>query len=202
MKNLLILSMFVASGQTIAIQAAPNVSEMLQCKVISDNSQRLACFDKFASQFVDTSKVEKNLKLAEPSNLQNTVSAPASIAPPTVPATASKPFVTLPQPNEAAVSSLAGAEPSKTKEDVFGLEHKQVITSDSDTVTALVTKVQKAPLGELIVTLSNNQVWRQTSSERMRIKSDDTVVVTRGALNSFLLNKEGSSRSIRVKRVK
>ncbi|MFW8590986.1 hypothetical protein ACOI22_09310 [Glaciecola sp. 2405UD65-10] len=187
MKNLLLLSLFAASGQTIAMQASPSVNELLECKVISDNQKRLTCFDKLASQIVLKSDAKPKLTVAPPTNTPSIVSLPPA------PVAASKPLVTVPQTNE---------DQNKVKVDVFGLEHKQVIISDSDSITALVANVKKAPHGELVITLDNEQVWRQTSSERLRIKSDDTVVVTRGALNSFLLKKEGSSRAIRVKRVK
>ncbi len=85
------------------------------------------------------------------------------------------------------------------KED-FGLEHKENHTEKDSEIKAAVTSVDKAPYGELIITLDNNQKWRQIGSDSMRLKESDTVTITRGVFNSFLLRKDGQNRSIRVKR--
>ena len=87
------------------------------------------------------------------------------------------------------------------KED-FGLEHKENHTEKDSEINASVTSVDKAPYGELIITLDNNQKWRQIGSDSMRLKESDTVTITRGVFNSFLLRKDGQNRSIRVKRTK
>jgi len=87
------------------------------------------------------------------------------------------------------------------KED-FGLEHKENHTEKDSEIKAAVTSVDKAPYGELIITLDNNQKWRQIGSDSMRLKESDTVTITRGVFNSFLLRKDGQNRSIRVKRTK
>lgn len=86
--------------------------------------------------------------------------------------------------------------------DDFGLEHKKDQTEKDSEIKAAVTSVDKAPYGELIITLDNNQKWRQIGSDSMRLKESDTVTITRGVFNSFLLRKDGQNRSIRVKRTK
>ena len=64
-----------------------------------------------------------------------------------------------------------------------------------------VTAVTKSSSGKLTITLENGQVWRQSDSKSFRISVGDAVVVRAKSLGSFMLSKEGSSRSIRVKRV-
>ena len=86
--------------------------------------------------------------------------------------------------------------------DDFGLEHKKDQAEKDSEIKAAVTPVDKAPYGELIITLDNNQKWRQVGSDSMRLKKSDAVTITRGAFNSFLLRKDGQNRSIRVKRTK
>lgn len=95
-------------------------------------------------------------------------------------------------------------EQSKTlnKEEKFGLEHKDISANAESEQIALVKKVKKAPHGELILTLANGQVWRQLGTDNFRVKVEAEVTIMRGALNSFLLKKMGSNKTIRVKRVK
>ena len=66
----------------------------------------------------------------------------------------------------------------------------------------MVTSVKEAAYGELIISLDNGQQWRQIGSDSMRLKENDTIVISRGAFNSFLLKQDGKNRSIRVKRTK
>ncbi|MDP4983158.1 MAG: hypothetical protein NWQ59_05680, partial [Pseudoalteromonas tunicata] len=85
---------------------------------------------------------------------------------------------------------------------VFGLEHKQASESEeAETLVAIVNTIKKAPRGELILTLDNNQVWRQLGTDGFRIKTGQTVVISRGAFNSFLLKLQGGNKTVRVKRV-
>jgi len=112
--------------------------------------------------------------------------------------------------NTQAVSPIRGtissnAEPIRgtiTPINEFGLEHKDVTKGKAAKIKADVALVKTAHYGELVITLNNNQQWRQIGTDRMRLKKGDTVIISRGALSSFLLKKEGSNRSIRVKRTK
>jgi len=87
-----------------------------------------------------------------------------------------------------------------SKADDFGLEHKEITKDKDENITASVSSVRKAPYGELIITLDNDQQWRQIGSDSLKLKESDTVVISRGVFNSFLLRKDGQNRSIRVKR--
>ncbi|MCQ8879678.1 hypothetical protein NQT69_16885 [Pseudoalteromonas shioyasakiensis] len=119
----------------------------------------------------------------------------------------SKPTTTkqLTPADTAAPAATAGAVVAtdqivKTKNEDFGLEHKEATKGNDDEITAVVTDVKQAPYGELIITLNNGQKWRQIGSDRMRLNSEDTVVIERGMFNSFLLRVQGKNNSIRVKR--
>ena len=65
----------------------------------------------------------------------------------------------------------------------------------------LVTAVTKSSTGKLTITLENGQVWRQNDSKTFRLSAGDAVFVRSKSLGSFVLSKESSSRSIRVKRI-
>lgn len=73
---------------------------------------------------------------------------------------------------------------------------EQIEEESAETVTA----VTKSSAGRLTITLENGQVWRQSDSKSFRISVGDAVVVRAKSLGSFMMSKEGSSRSIRVKR--
>lgn len=64
-----------------------------------------------------------------------------------------------------------------------------------------VTAVTKNSSGRLTITLENGQIWRQMDSKTLRVSVGDKVFVRAKSLGSFMLSKETSSRSIRVKRV-
>jgi len=84
----------------------------------------------------------------------------------------------------------------------FGLEHKDINGDRAKDIRAVVSSIKKTPYGKLIINLNNNQQWRQKDSERMSLKQGDKIVISRGSFNSFLLKKDGTNRSIRVKRTK
>ena len=88
----------------------------------------------------------------------------------------------------------------KTKNEDFGVEHKEVAKVNDDQINAIVKSVKTAPYGELIIELENGQQWRQIGSDKIKLKVNETVIIERGVFNSFLLRIEGQNRSIRVKR--
>ncbi|MBH0017763.1 hypothetical protein JFJ09_18940 [Pseudoalteromonas arctica] len=111
---------------------------------------------------------------------------------------------TLTPPTANNVPQVVAAAPmqAKAKTDDFGLEHKESQVEKETEIKAMVTSVKEAAYGELIISLDNGQQWRQIGSDRMRLKENDTIVISRGAFNSFLLKQDGKNRSIRVKRTK
>ncbi|SFC83583.1 hypothetical protein [Pseudoalteromonas denitrificans] len=90
---------------------------------------------------------------------------------------------------------------SQNKDQAFGLEHKDIAKDAAQEQTARVTSVKKAPRGELILTLENGQKWRQIGTERLKVKVNNDVIISRGVLNSFQLGVVDSNKKIRVKRV-
>ncbi|MBE0360932.1 MULTISPECIES: hypothetical protein [Pseudoalteromonas] len=104
--------------------------------------------------------------------------------------------------NTSPVPVTAIANTTKIKNEDFGLEHKEIAKENDDKITAAVSSIKEAPYGELIINLENGQQWRQIGSDSMRLEKTDTVVISRGVFNSFLLVKYGQKRSIRVKRTK
>lgn len=113
-----------------------------------------------------------------------------------------KPTVTQKLTAPSTSTSTPAVAVVDAPKDDFGLEHKQDKKNKESEIKATITSVEKALYGELIITLNNNQKWRQIGSDSIRLKESDSVTITRGVFNSFLLSKDGQNRSIRVKRTK
>ena len=106
-----------------------------------------------------------------------------------------------PQVHVAPVSPEQKVVANSAANTEFGLEHKNIAKEgDSQELVSIISAVKKAPRGELILTLDNGQVWRQLGTDSFRVQSGQTVIISRGMLNSFLLKIEGKNKSIRVKR--
>ena len=69
-------------------------------------------------------------------------------------------------------------------------------------ITAIVAKVKKLIRGQWVVDLENGQQWQQQDTARMKLTVGDHIRLTKGSLGVVYLVKEGSNRSIRVKRLK
>ncbi|MBE0459401.1 hypothetical protein NDQ71_12650 [Pseudoalteromonas sp. KG3] len=152
-----------------------NLQALQACTFVENDFNRLLCYDNTMA----------GKSLSKPTTSQ-TLTPPANSAAPAVAA--------------ATGTVAAGEQIVKTKNEDFGLEHKEVSKDNDDEISAVVTNVEEAPYGELIITLDNGQQWRQVGSDRLRLTNNDTVVIERGMFNSFLLKKAGQNRSIRVKR--
>lgn len=102
----------------------------------------------------------------------------------------------------ASVVAAAAPAQATNANNNFGVEHKRISENGADEITATVSSVKKAPHGELIVRLDNNQQWRQIGADAFRLASGNKVVIKRGMFNSFLMKKLDGNKTIRVKRVK
>ena len=79
---------------------------------------------------------------------------------------------------------------------------KEELASEINTITLTVSKVTKTAYDELNITFDNGQKWKQKDNQSLRLAAGDNVTLTKGALGSVYLNKEDSSKRIRVKRLK
>jgi len=174
MKKQLLSLLVLLSAPTVTAQEI-NVQALQACSFIENDFNRLLCYDNTVAGKPLTKPSEKK-----------------TLTPP-------KPVANI-TPNVSAPVAAVTASAPAAKGDDFGLEHKEAHEEKDTQVKAVVTSVEKAAYGELIITLDNNQQWRQIGSDSMRLKESDTVTISRGVFNSFLLRKDGQNRSIRVKR--
>jgi hypothetical protein len=154
-----------------------NLQALQACTFVENDFNRLLCYDN----------VMAGKSLSKPATKQQIEQPVANSA-----AAAS--------PAPVAAAGATTEQIVRTKNEDFGLEHKEVAKVNDDQISASVKSVKKAPYGELIIELDNGQQWRQVGSDSLRLKKQDVVVIERGVFNSFLLKIEGQNRSIRVKR--
>jgi len=172
MKKQLLSLLVLISAPTFAAQTQFNTQALQACSFIENDFNRLLCYD-------------------------NTIAGKSLVKP-----SVTK-MLTPPTTNNVPQAAVTAPMQATEKADDFGLEHKKEEQVEKETeIKAMVTSVDEAAYGELIISLDNGQQWRQIGSDSMRLKEDDTIVISRGAFSSFLLKKEGKNRSIRVKRTK
>ncbi|WP_105258465.1 hypothetical protein [Pseudoalteromonas sp. T1lg88] len=177
------LALLATLSTTAQADDGVNIQALKACSFIENDFRRLLCYD--------------NIMAGKPID-----SMPANV-PTNVPANkAGKSQGKGAEASAAAAGNANANAANKGKKDKgdFGLEHKQRNEENGDELVAKVSSIKEAPYGELIITLDNGQRWRQVGTESFRISKNDTVVISRAMFNSFLLKKQGSNKSIRVKR--
>ncbi|ARD23983.1 hypothetical protein [Shewanella japonica] len=195
------LTLVATFALAITSQAHASVEEQLAtCASHTDKLDRLMCYDALAAS------VSTATSTLSTSQTAKAVTAPAAVA------------VTSTQTNTAPVTPTAAAAPveasANTAEQEFGLKNvaekdeqefglKQVADDEEDVrLYAEVSSIKKDPYGSLIVTLANEQTWKQVGTERYKLKSGQTIFIKKGALGSFLLGSDGRNSTMRVKRLK
>ncbi len=155
-------------------------SDVIRCTKISENNERLACFDQVAKYYAN----------------KNTNAQPTSkpqIAASTTPQTPTSPPVST-KPASPATQIISG-------EDAFG---------KADTEINPIEKIETTIIGEFkgwkkgaILKLKNGQTWKVISRTKGYINIvNPKVVISRGALGSYNMNVEGLNASAKVRRVK
>jgi hypothetical protein len=69
-------------------------------------------------------------------------------------------------------------------------------------IFATVSKVKKLLRGQWVLYFDNGQKWQQTDTTRIKFKVGNKVRLDKGAMGAIYLYKDGSHRSIKVKRLK
>jgi hypothetical protein len=171
------------------------------CAKNNDSLQRLVCYDKLAKDTKNSQpkhqqatlketiveKVDSDVQVAQKNPSETVIAVPE-----------------LPQKSSVVQPQSAGiiANTVKQQQAAFGKEASKRPAGLIKQIKANVVKIQKAPYGELIITLENGQVWRQTDSIRFRLSKKEVVIIERGVLGSFFIGKEDTNKRIRAKRLK
>ncbi len=102
---------------------------------------------------------------------------------------------------EAAPAANAAAATNEAEEE-FGLPPMADEDDKIDRIEAIVVKVSTSSSRKMTFELDNGQTWRQITSSSLRVDEGDEVVIRRRSFGSHSLSREGTSRSMKVKRVK
>lgn len=173
------------------LASANPAQDLEECRSISVESERLSCFDAAYDQLraagmTPDSVLKSNI-------VEIAVPAPAS------------------QSADKAAKTVGpvkrffgfGLSEATTEPEDFGLKNDAVTRNEIggvEQITTRITEVSRSLRGNLIVKLANGQRWRQTDGRRTRVKEDEPVVISRGALGSYKMNI-GGNRFIRVTRI-
>lgn len=108
----------------------------------------------------------------------------------------------------ASTPDLPEPKPVVTPEQVFGAESlrrpKEVREAEqAQTLEATIEEILTAARGELVLILSNGQIWRQNEVQTLPpVKVGDPVEIKRGVLGSYRMTLKKQYRTINVRRIK
>ena len=111
----------------------------------------------------------------------------------------------------SAKPSAIKAEPiitGLTAEQVDSFSKEQVkktaeeSAKEIDSITLTISKLSKSPYGEWRITFENGQRWQQKDNYKLSLKTGQRVILTKGSLSSVYLQKENTTKRIKVKRLK
>ena len=167
---LLLLISTISYAETLA-------EAMDKCRLVSNSLKRLVCYDQLAQR----------ANTLDDSELQEFY--------------ARRPGVSL-LPNAGEDHQILPPQPVIKPKNTFGLEEKMEREEkelDSEMV-AVVGKVRTNNNYKLVITMEDGAIWTQTDTSKMKLKTGDTVIISRGWLGSFYLKKQDGKKSIRVRR--
>jgi hypothetical protein len=157
-------------------------TQLQSCQQISDEEQRLSCFDQIVAQL-------NNRPEAVP--VAESVGNPTALAPTRVAETIAV--------THQAVATTA-VETQQSVKDEFGLKKPDPV-DELQEISSVVKSTALDKRKKLLITLENGQQWQQIDQGYIRIKAGDRCMVKRGAIGSYLLGVEGITKTIRVRRV-
>ncbi|GAA4893174.1 hypothetical protein [Ferrimonas pelagia] len=171
---------------TALLASSAAFSTPFGCGQDTDPQARLACFDQIADTIAQCR--QQSDKLDRLLCYDSITQASQAHAP------ASRPSVADSPPTPTVPVNADNAD------NAFGFEAK-ALNQTPDKISATVVALTSDPYGKWTITLDNGQRWRQSESRRFKLKTDDLVVIKKGALGSFNLAKAGSNAITKVKRL-
>jgi hypothetical protein len=205
----LLLRVFTFFMMLLSVNSlANNTENLIKCAEQKDSLVRLLCYDEIVELLkkndIDTIK-KVGLDVNDPissSTPSVTPSATSSATPLVEGKTANTTLNTLsPEKANSVKNNTAstaveefGSENIESKAEQQAKELNQVIFT--------IKSLKKTARGQWNIIFNNGQLWKQASSDTIRLVVGNKVEVSKAALGSYKLKKVGSNRSIRVKRLK
>lgn len=180
-----LVSSFLLTPQALAQQNTLQQSPLQKCAAIEDSLQRLVCYDNLAKQ--QASQQQENIKKERAKQKDKKNNHGQRVA----------------EQARQKGQQMRNKDAQQT-EQRFGLEHKNIEENNGlDKLVVEIASRREDPYGNWVITLKNDQVWKQTESVGyFSWPEDDTYYIERGAFNSFFFGREGTNRRFRVTRVK
>ena len=173
---------------------ADTPENLLECAQKKDSLVRLLCYDEVVKS-LNNNKV-KTIRNDNAGPTLNNIITPVTSSGTTAP-------IALEMPS--AVNSMQKMTVD-SQINQFGSENVELKPGQKvDQLTQVVFTVKslkKTVYKQWNIVFDNDQIWKQVSSDHMRLNVGDKVEVSKGVLGSYKLKKTGSNRSIRVKRSK
>lgn len=176
-KTLAVLAVFLMMP---SLSHAETLAEAMEkCRLVNNSLKRLVCFDQLAQR----------ANTLEDSDLQEFY--------------ANRPVV-QPRPNAGEDDQTLPPRPVTKTQNTFGLETKikRDEQEEQPELVAVVGKVETNGNYKLVITTEDGMVWTQTDTNKIKLRTGDEIIISRGMFSSFLLKKVGSKKSIRVRRNK
>ena len=162
------------------------------CTKNNDDIQRLACYDAVVDKNVNIQPKQHKVKHQLPLQVITTEQADnANQQQDKVRHQASLPVITNEQEDN-----------TNQQQAEFGQENNQRSKNFINQIQATINKIEKTPYGKLVITLDNEQVWRQTDSTRLNLRKNNVIIIERAAFGSFFISKENANKRIRAKRMR
>ena len=186
---------------------ADNSANLIKCAEYKDNLVRLSCYDNIAELLHKNDNEPIKINNLKANNLKvndlNSSATPSSTlsGKPSVKAVsiAGNPL------SKEKVSSVKKNTATRTVQN-FGSESIEAKAeqqiNELNQVVFTIKSLKKTVYGRWNIIFNNDQVWKQVSSDAIRLVVGNKVEVSKAALGSYKLKKIGSNRSIRVKRSK
>lgn len=218
----------ILGASWVAADEPSTESRVTACAGIPEGVERLACYDRLASEIFARAKPIAGTPAA-PAPVAPVVSTAQTGATQTL-ATAPAPAVSVPAAPAPIAAAPAAAAPIAPAVMAAGVAVKGSAASDTTTapaqtgsaqatfgltpraftpaadaavryITARVTHLRSLGAGGFRMDLDNGQTWDQVESTDLHLQEGDSVKISRAALGSFWLTTS-SHRGSRVKRVR
>lgn len=166
-----------------AIAEEESLSDRVQgCVKITQDTARLACFDQLTVKHSN-----KSVDLA--------------VTPLVTPQVDSEVTQLAAQQVGSEVTELTAQQiDSFSKEQVKKTAEESA--KEINSITLTISKLSKTPYGQWKITFDNGQKWKQKDNYQLSLKTGQRVILTKGSLSSVYLQKENTTKRIKVKRLK